>query len=355
MLPLLLGVAATAPWSVPQSRVCADQIVTGGRNYPGATIHSLIDGQLTFRGADGRSHTAWLGEVDLLIVDRGGAFVDFNQAEQFLASHEPQRAITRYRRTLKVANDFWPDLIAARLLRACDAAGQLDRAALNFVRVLRGRSTGPAAAARLMPRNIPEKRDARVTRALEHLEAALPKAHDNSQRVLLELLRFDILRRVGDGGALAAARSTAILTVPPTIGSKQVYAVQMEAMRRALESRAEAAALAGLDRAIHNCPDALVPGFLLLKGDALLRAALEHDEIVRAAWPFLRVVIHYPDDARAPKGLLGAASAMTRLGRPDKSARLLEECLAHELLDEPTRQRAQDALRNLRGAGGQAP
>ena len=98
-----------------------------------------------------------------------------------------------------------------------------------------------------------------------------------------------------------------------------------------------------------------MPGFLLLKGDALLQAALEHDEIIRAAWPFMRVAIHFPDDARAPKALLGAASAMTRLGRPDKSARLLEECLAHELLDEPTRQRAQDALRELRGAGGQAP
>ncbi|MCH6555417.1 MAG: hypothetical protein IH797_02250, partial [Chloroflexi bacterium] len=59
-------------------------------------------------------------------ADRGGIFDDFNEAERLVADNQPARAIVRYRRTLRLGQDFWSDLIAARLVLACDAANQID-------------------------------------------------------------------------------------------------------------------------------------------------------------------------------------------------------------------------------------
>ena len=121
------GVAAAGlMWLVPAVAVWADQIVIGKVNYPGAEIMTLDEGQLRFRTAEGELRSAWISAVNLVIVDRGGMFADFNQAERYLSGGEPEKAIARYRRTLRLSESFWSDLILTRLLVACDRAGRIE-------------------------------------------------------------------------------------------------------------------------------------------------------------------------------------------------------------------------------------
>ena len=82
------------------------------------------------------------------------------------------------------------------------------------------------------------------------------------------------------------------------------------------------------------------------RGGATLETTRE--EIIRAAWPFMRVAIHFPEDPRAAQGLYGAAQAVERTGRKDKAAQLLEECLGHRSLTAETRSLAEAALNRLK-------
>jgi tetratricopeptide (TPR) repeat protein len=339
---------------VPGTLTRADQIITGEVNYTGAKIVSLEQGQLRFRSADGRLRTAWLDNIGLMILDRGGAFADFNQAERFLASGEPERAVVRYGRALRPSEAFWSDLIAARLLQACDAAGQLDKATGNFIRLAQSRWAGPPAAARLFPKTVPAQRDGKVVRAIDQLDSALRKAPDPPQRVLLELLRYDILRQSGDPRAAQAAQRVAVLSIPPSARSEPAYTILLEGLREALGGDAESAALAALNDAIRDCPESLLPGFLLLKGRTLIRSASTREEIIRACWPLMRVAIHFPKDAGAAEGLYDAAQAVERIGRVDRAIELLEECLGHPRLTPETRRSAETALMRLRGTAGAA-
>jgi hypothetical protein len=329
----------------PLSR--GDQVVTATDNYLGARVISFEGGRLRFRGSDGTLRHVWPNELSLLILDRGTPFEDFNQAERFLAGAEPERAVVRYRRALGVSDGFWTDLILARATQACDAAGQLDKATTHLIRLLQTRFAGPPAAARLFPTNIPSQRDGKVVRAVEHIDAALRKVPDEDQKVLLELLRYEILRRSGDRRAQRSAQRAAVLTIPPKAQSPHTFSVLLDAMKSTFEFNAATESLTALDGAIRDCPPSLLPGFLLLKGQTLLGMASTREDLIRAAWAFMRVPIHFRDNALAPEGLRRAALTLERIGRVDKAVDLLKECLGHKLVTTDTRRSAEKTLLRL--------
>ena len=330
------------------SVVEADQIVTEAQNHPDAGIVRLEGGRLQFRDRAGQLQSAWIHRIGLIVMDRAGAFTDFNQAERFLAGGEPARAIPRYRRAMRLLDDFWPELIAARLTTACDQAEQVDQAVSNLLIVLEGFFTGPPAAARLIPRRIPSDPDGKVLRALDQLNAVLTRELPESHRTLLTLVRYEMLGRIGDERVRSAAKEVAVLPIPADIRSERVYQIQHEALGRVLQEGVNPDALAGLDRAIRDAPESLLPDFLLLKGWMSLRAAASREDILRASWPFLRAAIHFPDDERAAEGLYGAASALERAGLTDQAVELLTECLESERLGDKTRRQAESALKRLR-------
>lgn len=335
-------------FAVLASPVLADQVVAKGTSYAGAKVLGFEEGQLQFRAADGRLRTQWVNDIDLLVVDRGGVFDDFNLAERFLQAGEFEKAAVRYERALRLSDEFWPDLAAARLVMAYDRIGQLDKATMNFIRVVRGRFAGPPTAARLVPQTIPPKRDAKFSRAVEQLEDALDFDPGETHRALFKILRYEILRRVEDERAAKMAPIVSALVIPEAVRSERVFAVVLAALRETLQSGVTTERLAYLDRAVRDCPDASLSGFMLLKGETLLRTAVAREDIIRASWPFLRVVVHMPDDPRAADGLLGAASAVERLGRTDQAIALVEECLAHKRLSDESRGKAQSMLARLR-------
>ena len=211
---------------------------------------------------------------------------------------------------------------------------------------------GPPAAARLFPENIPEQLDGKVVRAIDQLDVALRDAPDDGQRVLLELLRYEILRRSGDPRARRAAERVRTLSIPEAAGSERAFSILLDGMTSALDRSAKVESLGALDDAIRDCPETLLPGFLLLKGRTLFALASTREEVIRAGWVFLRVAIHFRSDPRAADGLLGAAKALERIDRTNKAIELLEECLAHGQVTRETRRAAEPMLEHLRASHG---
>ncbi|MCH7838867.1 MAG: hypothetical protein IID38_01335 [Planctomycetes bacterium] len=333
---------------VPATR--ADQVVVNRVSHTGAKIVGFGQGRLRFRADDGTLHAAWIDEVDWLIVDRGGAFADLNEAERYLAAGELDKALVRYRRALAITADFWADLVTARLLMALDAAGRIDQTVMQFIRLLGRDGIGPVTAARLIPQHMPSRQDGKAARALGQLNAALRKKSEDAPRALLSLVRFELLRRSGDPRAERAAVKVAKMRLPPSSRTERAYAIVLGAMNTALSGPARPAVMDGLDRAILHSPDLHVADFLLLKGRVLLRTAVSKEDVIRASWPFLRVVAHMPDDPRTADGLYGAALALDKMGKPDQARRLLQECLVHEKAQEQVRKQAEVLLTRLQAS-----
>jgi tetratricopeptide (TPR) repeat protein len=333
----------------------ADQLIVAGRNHPGAKIISFDQAKVQFRAADGSQQSAWIDEIDFLNVDRGGAWLDLNEAERYLGKGDLDNALIRYRRAARGLGDFWSDLADARWLRACNRADLIDQAATAYLRVLRAKSGGPAVAARLIPRNLPTRSDAKVTAALETLEAAVSKEKDDERLPALELFRFELLRQVSLPQAPKAVRSLAVRGIPPLMRCERAFSIQLAALEQALSDEADGDEWRALDAVIRDCPLPSLPRALVLKGEVLLRSAGTREELIRASWPFLRVAIHVPDSPLAPDGLYAAASVMERIGRADRAAALLKECLAHPQLSDATRGRAEAMLTGLSSQGEAAP
>ncbi len=329
--------------------VRADQLTVGGQSYAPVRVLQMREGFVTFRPLGGNDRTVWVGDIEFIAVDSVRQLADLNEAERYLADGDVERALVRYGRAQRLAEGFWGDLVQVRLLRAYDRAGPADQAALCFIKVMRGEFAGVSVAAGLFPRNLPVGKDATGAKALEHLRSAGAGANE-SQRLLLELLRYQILRAGGDDKAAALAREVAERRVPEPIRRAKVYEVQLTAVEQMLAGDFTPGQLAALDQVIADCPEEVLPSALLLKGETRLRRASTREELIRASWPFLRVAIHMPGDPRAADGLYGAARVLERMGRPRQAVQLLQECLAHPQVSATTRARAEADLVRLQAA-----
>lgn len=333
------GVLLAAGW-----RAHGDQLVVRKVSYPGVKIVAFSEGKLHYRGPGGDLRRAALGDVDLIVAERGESFTDFNQAERHFAEGEWENAIVRYRRTLRLSTDFWPDLITARLLIACRRAGRQDEAVSYFVRLLRADGQAPEVAAELFPFTSGKLRTEPFTRALEQLESAAAEVSDEAVLSLLALARYDLLRAQGEPRAGAAARVVAALDLPPSLRLEGLYVLVFQALADMLSAGSDATALGHLDRAIRDCPRSALPDFLLLKGRTLMKAAQSSEDVMRASWPFLRIVAHLPSDPRAAEALHETALAMDRLNRRDRALELVRECLAHPRVSAAVRAAAEESL-----------
>jgi CBS domain-containing protein len=196
----------------------------------------------------------------------------------------------------------------------------------------------------LYPRNIPDKRDGRVARAVDMLAEESRKLGQDDRRVLLDVLRYEILAKTDPNAAKPLTRSVAELAVPAPARTEHMYGVILRAMQEVFTGTPGSLSLATLDRAIRDCPENVLPGFLILKGQVLLQSAKTREEIMHAAWAFLRVPIHMPNHDFAPKALLEAARAMKALERTEQAQTLLAECLNHPKISKELRQEAERPL-----------
>jgi len=325
----------------------ADEVQVRRRTYANAKIVGMDQGRLRFRSADGALQTAWLDDVDLLAVDRGGLFADFNEAERLFAGGEFEKALNRYRRMLRLTEDFWQDLVPARMLIAADRGGQIDSATDSLVRVERGRWGGPALAMRLLPNNLPNKPNGKAARAIDALDAAIGRDGADAPRVPLLLARYDLLRAVGDERSRTEAERVAAVVIPEAQRCERAFTVVLAALQQTTEHSPQPTVLRDLDQAIGTCPETMLPPFLLLKGSVLSKSAGSREDWIRASWPFLRVGVHFSDHPLAAEGWLGAAKSLERIGRVEQAVELLKECLAVKRGAESVGTEAEAALRRL--------
>jgi len=329
----------------------ADQIITADRSFVGANVVGFDAGYVAFRAADGALHREWVADVKVMVVDRGTVFTDFNQAERFRNEGQVERSLIRYQRALRTSEGFWTALVASRQLLACDEAGRLDAAVRSLLVLLKTEDGGVETAARLLPRNLPDRRTRRLMRAVEHLDAVLLRDPPPGARALLELLRYDLLRRAGDARAREAARRAAQPPLPPEARVEAVYRIRLTALAELFEQGGEEALVAAaLDEAIRHAPESLLPAFLMLKGRMQARHADERVDLLRASWPFLRVAVHFPQDPRVPEALYEAARLLVRADDPADAMRLLDECLANKNVTAEVRQRAETLRQRLGSA-----
>ncbi|MCH7703803.1 MAG: hypothetical protein IIB61_01720 [Planctomycetes bacterium] len=332
--------------------VRADQIIAGDVNHAGGRVEGFEQGEVRYRLADGSIASFPVAGVDLLFIDSLAGFSDFNEAEAILMRDDAESAIDLYKRSRNRVDGFWRELLDARLLMACDRAGRFDDAVDTFIRVVQSAHSGAIVGAALVPRCVSLAGDAQGRAAVDRLDVAARAAKDDAQRVLLRVFGFDVLRRIDERRGRGMARSTAALKIPEALRTARVYEIVATALTFVFDASVDAEALEMLDRAIENCPDDVLPDFLLLKGRALLKAASTRDDVIRASWPLLRVAIHMPKDPRAAEALLVAATAMERIGKPAKALLLAEESLAHPAALEETKRSAAAEVARLRGESG---
>lgn len=325
----------------------ADQLTVNGHHYAGARVVGVAGGRVEFRTAAGETRQADFAHVDILLVERGDAFADFNQAERYASENEWGNALLRYKRAARLSEGFWSDVIAARMLRAAVRAKRLDEATAAYLRVVRAETAGPLAALSLFPTNLPTIRDAAATRALQQLDDAVRANPGPDQRLAIDLLGYEILRSLRDPQAVQVGVRLTDTEIPAALRIDRVYSSVLTALDQRLADAAPPEAMAALNRAMTHCPSDDLADLLLLKGRTLLREAKSREDLIRASWPFLRVVAHMPEDPRAAEGLLGAAKCVERLSRKDKATELLRECLAHRAISDATTKLAKAELERL--------
>lgn len=358
--PLLPFAAASPAWAVilvslgtAPTTALADHVVADGVTYTSARVDGLQGGRLSIRTSDGTEVLISLSSLSVLQVDSVSGFTDFNEAEQLQSEGNVPAAIPRYERALRMSKRFWPDLIAARLVSCCDRAGPVDRATMYFIRTVRGEDGGVAAAAEVFPDSTPKAPTTEVMRAVQELGEAL-RGEGNAERLfLLRLRRQRLLSATGDRRAAESADKLAQEPIPSTAATPRVYRPYLAVLEEALGREVAPAYLASLDRVIGDGPVEVLPAALLLRGRSLLRVAKTREEVIRAAWPLMRVAIHFSNDPRAAEALCDAASALHRLGREEKAAALLAEAVAHPQASPEVRARAEGALAEWRRADAQ--
>jgi len=325
----------------------ADQLDLAGRKLTRGRILGIEQGELRFRLEDSNILAAKFTEIERLHVDPVGDFADLNAAEQFVAENEPGKAIARYERQLRTADAFWRDLLHLRLMRACDRAGQIDKAVTYFLRIMEDDHTGPAVAAQVMPFNLPAAASPVTRKAVEQLDRFAAGRDATDKRALATLLLFDVLRAVKEDRARALAPQIAELMMSPAIRTPRTGAIQLTAFRDILSGEPPPAAMKWLERAIGGGDASVLPDLLLLKGEALLRRATTNEDRLRAGWTFMRVAIHFSGDPRAAEGLIRAAEVHASVARKDRAKALLEEAIKHPEATPESRRKAEDAMRNL--------
>ncbi len=305
----------------------ADQILTGEENL--AQIH-LVDfrrGLVHFRDAQLQERAIWIDQIERLILDDGPSRTDLNEAERYIAEGQPDKAVLRYERALRVSSGMWEELAAARLVIACGRAGKWDKAAMNFVRLARYERNGPPAAARIIPSTLPTKRTPDVSRAIAHLDNAITNAANEERATVFRFFRYALIEGVSDKRAEAERIRVANHVLSKNLSCPRTLSIQYGALTKLLQDNPAAIDLSALNESLSTCSKKDMPGYLLVKGRAQLAIAKDRESVMRATWPLLRVAVHFPHDELTADALYYAAKGLHAVGMDAEANTLLRECL----------------------------
>ncbi len=329
----------------------ADRIVYGQTTLQGVRIINLDGARVAYRTPGGDLELIDYAGVVRLHVDTVSRMRDLNEAEALVAQGEHARALVHYERALRLAESFWVRLVRARMIQACAAAGRMDMLTAQYVKLLSDESDGLALAAELLPDRVSNGAARGAVRATKQIDAVIGGLESQSARVLLEMLRYQLVDANDAGRADGYARTLAWQPIPPKVASRGAYRIKADALQRQIPDGRGRDVVAEVDRAMLIAPYEVLPELLLVKARALLHAASNEDDLVRVGWAAMRIVLHYPDDPRTPEALMVAAKVHERIGRAPTALKLLGECIGHRAVTADLRRQAEADVERLRTPG----
>jgi tetratricopeptide (TPR) repeat protein len=329
----------------------ADEMVLEGTLLERIKIVDLEGSEIAYRNPAGDLVYSHFAQVDWLSVSSVGSLRDLNEAENMVRAGKFGRAIQYYERALRVAPKFWKKLVRARLVRAAERSGRLDTLVAQFVALTSVVEGGPELASCVFPGSSPVGEVRGGVRALRNVNEAIDRASSQSDRVLLEMLRYQIARILDDPSKARYAEALADQPIPPAVGNRSVYRVKARALLEAVGSIGREAAVGVINGELSRAAMEVLPEMLLVKAELLLAGARSDEDLIRSAWPAMRIVIHYPSDPLVPKALMLAAKVHERLGRNELAIKLLNECVRFGGIADSDRDRASAEISRLTVAG----
>jgi len=319
-------------------------MILRGQTHEDVQIVGYDGGMIEYRTSHGDFDKASIMDIDSLNIDSVDAVLNLNKAEAFLREERPRKAVERYEKALRGAKNFWAPLIRARLIQAADESYLFEKAVRNWLKVAH---RDQATAALLMPRFLPDELSPSTRRVLKKLERTIDRSNSQKERALLQMLRFETLRRLNDPAALVLAGPLMKLAVKTEMLMPRAADILVGAGDLLIENGASTQVLKSVEAAIVEAPEESLPTLLLLKSRAVFAGAETADDYLSAALPAMRVVIHFPSHPLAGDGLILAARAHAASDRPDEAKRLLDACMALDHATAKTKTQAAQLLESI--------
>ena len=232
----------------------------------------------------------------------------------------------------------------ARLVQAADESYSFETAVRNWIKIAH---RDAVTASWLLPKNLPTQPSHATRRVLKKLERAIEQSATLTERTLLETLRFSTLKAMDDPAARVLAAPLMGLIIKSSVFAPRTIDVFTTAGDLLVENADYAHVQQQVEKAIVEVPESLLPEILLLKARVQLASATTPEEYLAAAFPAMRVVIHFPKHPLVGEALILSAKAHEASGRSPQARRLLEACIATDQANSEIKSEAAHLLKRL--------
>lgn len=345
------GVVVFAAWCAACAGVArGDELLVNKLPIHRVRVVDYNRGIVEYRTAAGDYERVKVAQVDMFVIDSVAGAEDFNAAEEFLLKDRPAQAVDRYEKALRTSRGIWADLAQVRLLIAADRAGLSEKAIRAAIAII---ESDPETGALLLPTAAPASEDRTARRSLTRIDAALTETHGPA-RSLVELLRYQFLRALGDAEADQMAASIASLQLPSGFLTVRTAAIKTDALESLRRAGRHQEVIDAVNAMPAGLPVSMEADWLMMKADSQYAIATDEPGYFEAALTAMRVAIGYRNSEVSGRALLLAAKAHEDTGRRGDAVRLLRECLARDAVTESDKERARAALERLTGRGAKA-
>ncbi|HNO80191.1 MAG TPA: hypothetical protein PKN33_19260 [Phycisphaerae bacterium] len=324
--------------------VHADSLVVRGKPLSDIQIVGYSEGMIEYSTAVGDFDRFSILEVQSINVDSIDRATKFNAAEQSVGEGDPRKSVESYETALLGARGFWSDLMRARLVQAADESYSFETAVRNWIKIAH---RDAVTASWLLPKNLPTQPSHATRRVLKKLERAIEQSATLTERTLLETLRFSTLKAMDDPAARVLAAPLMGLIIKSSVFAPRTIDVFTTAGDLLVENADYAHVQQQVEKAIVEVPESLLPEILLLKARVQLASATTPEEYLAAAFPAMRVVIHFPKHPLVGEALILSAKAHEASGRSPQARRLLEACIATDQANSEIKSEAAHLLKRL--------
>jgi tetratricopeptide (TPR) repeat protein len=314
---------------------------SGGEEFKSVRVVNVADGEIVFETADARERRPLADLSDVQIDD----IPPLEELERQMGAGRHRQAAEGYERLRDRASATWQRrLIEARLLRAYDLEGRLDRAGETYVQLMLDMGSG---AAGLAPKNFPSPGSRFYATALGAIERGVVANHlDDATRTALssyaERLRLAEAGAAGNTPAAPDAATVSPADLPPPSPASQPSALAQA--REALDAGRYRQAVQLAEIAMKSASAEERTECSYVSGAAQLALARSRAAKLDAGLTLMEVVSREPGSPLAAAALWRVGTLYEELGRKEKARELYSEARDHPAAPEEVRRAVVDAL-----------